>query len=416
MDRSPDRLLRVALLSYRAAPHSGGQGVYVRHLSRALAELGHEVEVLSGPPYPDLFPGVALTRLPSLDLYRPDDLFRTPAWSEFRSWIDVYEFGAMCVGRFPEPLTFSLRADAVLRRNGRFDVVHDNQSLGYGIWRAARRVPTVATIHHPIQIDHRLDLQHAADAKRRRALERWYAFTRMQRRVAPKLDAVIAPSDAARRDVVRDLGVAPERIRVVPNGVDSGLFRPLPHVAKVTGRIITTASADVPLKGQRHLIEALAKLRTERDADLVVIGPPSGDARREIARLGVDGSVRFEHDVDWSRLVELYAEAEVAVVPSLYEGFSLPAAEAMSCGVSVVATTAGALPEVVGVDGTAGILVPPGDAGALKQALADLLADGERRDRMARAARARAIQRFSWRRSAEGTVEVYRDALRVRGC
>ena len=405
--------LRIALLTYRGNPHSGGQGIYVRYLSRALVELGHSVEVFSGQPYPELDEGVVLTEVPSLDLYRQPDPFRRPKLSEFREWIDVLEYAAMCTAAFPEPLTYSLRTARLLRkRAGDFDVVHDNQCLGYGILDIARRVPTVATIHHPITIDHKLDRQ-AATLTRRLTLARWYAFTRMQKRVAPRVSRVITASATGKRDAAEELGVDPRRVTVVHNGVDTDLFKPMPDVERVPGRIITTTSADVPLKGLVYLIEALAKLRTERDAHLVVIGTPrpGGKVLQAIARFDVTDAVTFESNIDSLRLVELYATSEVAVVPSLYEGFSLPAAEAMASGVPVVATTGGSLPEVVGTEGETGILVPPKDVGALAVAIRELLDDPARRGGMGLAGRQRVLDMFTWSRAAEATATVYREAI-----
>ena len=405
--------LRIALLTYRGNPRSGGQGVYVRYLSRALTRLGHEVDVLSGPPYPALDEGIRLTRVPSLDLYRPEDPFRRPARSEFRDWIDVFEFAAMCTGAFPEPLTFSLRVARLLRgRTFDFDAVHDNQCLGYGILDIARRFPTVATVHHPVTIDHRLDRQ-SVTLGRRMSLARWYAFTRMQRRVAPRLASVVTASGTGSRDASSELGIDPARITVVHNGVDTELFRPLEDHARIPGRLITTTSADVPLKGLVYLIEAVAKLRTERDVHLVVVGRPRAGGRvlAAIEKFGVAGDITFESNVDGLRLTELYASAEVAVVPSIYEGFSLPAAEAMACRVPVVATTGGALPEVVGTDGSTGVLVTPRDVGALAGAIGTLLDDPARRAAMGTAGRARVLEKFTWERTAERMVEVYRQAI-----
>lgn len=400
------------MLSYRGHPHVGGQGVYVRHLSAALTELGHHVTVLAGPPYPDVPPPVSLTKVPSLDLYRPDEPFRRPHREEFRSAIDVVEYALMCTAAFPEPLTFGWRVARLLSgQSSAFDVIHDNQSLGYGLLALARRgVPVLATIHHPISFDKRIDLEAAPSLGRRMMLRRWYSFTRMQARVARRLPRLIAVSEASKRDVVSEFKVKPHRVGVIHNGVDPGLFRPLGEIARKPGRIITTASADLPMKGLSYLIEALAKIRTERPAELVVVGK-GGDAERVVAaakRWGVEDFVRIEGSVDALRLVELYAQAQVAVVPSLYEGFSFPAVEAMSCGVPVVATTGGALPEVVGDHEATGLLVPPGDAGALAAAIGRLLDDHQLRMRVGRAGRERVINRFTWRAAAQATAEEYR--------
>src|SRR5919206_824180 len=286
------RSLRIALLSYRSKPHSGGQGVYVRALSRELTQLGHRVEVFSGQPYPELDNGVPLTRLPSLDLYREPDPFRTPRLSEFRDWIDAAEWLTMCTAGFPEPLTFSLRAARVLLpRAHAFDVVHDNQSLGLGLLRLVHAgVPTVATVHHPVAIDRNLELAAAPSLRRRLTLRRWYAFTGMQARVAPRLDGITTVSENSRRDIETHLGVPADAIRVVPVGIDPDVFTPPPAGRpRDPSSIVVTTSADVPLKGLVHLLEAVAKLRTERAVRLTVVGSarPGGPAEAALDRLAL---------------------------------------------------------------------------------------------------------------------------------
>ena len=410
--------LRVALLAYRGNPHSGGQGVYVHYLSRELTALGHSVEVFSGQPYPDLPPGVPLVPVPSLDLYRATDPFRTPAREEFRDALDVAEFAMMCTAGFPEPFTYSVRARRALRgRRADFDVVHDNQGLGYGILGIARDgFPVVATVHHPITVDRTLELAHAESFRRRLSLRRWYGFLRMQKRVLRRVPRVITVSESSARDICAQMGARPEQLAVVPVGVDTALFRPLPEVARVPGRLMTTASADVPLKGLLPLLEALAKVRTERHAELVVVGQPRGGSLvpATIERLGLDGAVTIAGVVDTLRMVELYAEAEVAVVPSLYEGFSLPAVEAMACGVPLVTTTGGALPEVVGPHDHTALLVPPGDPGSLAAAIVRALDDADLRRRLGANGRDRVLERYTWRATARATVDQYRQA--IDGC
>jgi glycosyltransferase involved in cell wall biosynthesis len=408
--------VRVALLSYRSKPHCGGQGVYVRHLSRELVRLGHEVEVFSGQPYPELDEGVVLTRVPSLDLYREPDPFRIPRPREFRDLVDVEEFLTMCTAGFPEPRTFSRRAARLLaQRRDEFDVVHDNQVLGSGLLAVEdpERIglPMVTTIHHPIALDRRIDLA-AARGWQRLTLRRWYGFLRMQGRVARAARRILTPSESSARDVVAEFGVDPARVRVVLLGVDEG-FVP-PTAPRVPGRLLAMASADAPVKGVATLVEAFAKLRTERpglELLLVTRPQPGGRTDRLLDELGVRDHVRFVHGLDDAALVEVMGSAEVACVPSLYEGFSLPTAELMACATPLVVSRAGAIPEVVGPDGECADLVTPGDVGELATALAALLDDPERRARMGAAGRRRVRERFGWAAVARATAEAYAETV-----
>jgi glycosyltransferase involved in cell wall biosynthesis len=410
--------LRIALLSYRSKPHSGGQGVYVRALSRELTELGHRVEVLSGQPYPELDAGVPLTRLPSLDLYREPDPFRTPRPSEFRDWIDVAEWATMCTAGFPEPMTFSLRAARLLLpRAAEFDVVHDNQSLGWGLLRlVGAGLPTVATVHHPVAIDRRLELAAAPTLRRRLTLHRWYAFTGMQARVARRLDGVTTVSESSRRDIDAHMGLPADRVDVIPVGIDPDEFTPPPAgQARDTDSILVITSADVPLKGLVHLLEALAKLRTERPVRLTVIGTarPGGPADTALDRLSLRDAVRFTGAVPEAELIRLLQRASVVAIPSLYEGFSLPAIEAMACATPLVTTDAGALPEVVGPD--AGLRVRAGDVGELTAALKTVLDSASLAEKLGRAGRRRVLDLFTWRATAQRTADWYEQILERKG-
>ncbi|QBI52920.1 glycosyltransferase family 4 protein [Streptomonospora litoralis] len=410
----PDRALRVALLSYRSKPHCGGQGVYVRHLSRELAALGHDVTVFSGQPYPELDPGVRLEKVPSLDLYNDAAPFTTPPLRQWRDWIDVLEVATMWTAGFPEPLTFSLRALRELRaRSDEFDVVHDNQTLGYGqLGIRAAGLPMVTTIHHPITVDRRIEVEQARGWQRI-SKRRWYSFVRMQGRVARRLDPVLVPSRSSADDIVREFGVRRSAVDVVPLGVDTRCFHPRPAGARIPGRLVCVASADSPLKGVATLLRATAKLATERDVSLTVVSRPTpgGPTDRLVDELSLRDRVTFVNGIDDTELAEELARAEVAVVPSYYEGFSLPAVEAMACGTPLVASRAGAIPEVVGPDGEAARLTEPGDPEELAAAIGGLLADADARTAMSTAAWNRVQERFTWRAVAEATARRYTHAI-----
>jgi glycosyltransferase involved in cell wall biosynthesis len=404
--------LRIALVSYRSKPHCGGQGIYLRHVSRELAALGHHVEVFSGQPYPELEPGPLLRTVPSLDLYRDEDPFRRPGLREFRDWIDVLEFATMCTGAFPEPRTFGIRAVRELRaRKDDFDVVHDNQVLASGMLKIAEFLPLVTSIHHPISVDRRIELQ-AARGFSRLTKWRWYSFVRMQARVARKVGPIMTGSESSKADILRDFKVPPANVRVVPLGVDTRLFHPRP-APRVPGRLVAVASADSPVKGVATLLRAYAKLITEREAELILVSKltPDGPTAKLLSDLALDGKVKFVSGISDDELAELLASAEVAVVPSLYEGFSLPAVEHMASGTPLVASRTGALPEVVA---DAAVLVTPGDPEELAAALRGLLDSQAERARLSALALDRVAERFAWSAVARTTVAVYRRAIAVR--
>jgi glycosyltransferase involved in cell wall biosynthesis len=408
--------LRVALLTYRGNPFSGGQGVYVRHLSRGLRDLGHEVTVLAGQPYPDLDGDVELVRVPGLDFYSsfPPG---SGALRRIRRPIDLYEYAAATFGVFPEPLTFGVRAAPyLLSRRDRFDVVHDNQSLSYGLLALhLAGVPVAATVHHPIHIDRDYAIEAAESMGERLKIRRWYSFLRMQGVVARRLPMVITVSESSRRDTQRAFRIPPERLRTVYNGVDADRFAAPEDARRHPDRIVVVNSADQPVKGIAQLYPVLERLAAKRPIEATIVGEPrdrqATDA--ELRRRGLQGRVRFLGTVSHEELVRAYATSSVAVVPSLYEGFGLPAAEAMACALPVVAFDAGALPEVIGEDGEAGRIVPAFDQELMARAICEVLDDPDDAIRMGMAGRARVLKRFTWERASRETAALYEE---VRDC
>jgi glycosyltransferase involved in cell wall biosynthesis len=406
-----DAPLRIGLLSYRSNPFCGGQGVYVTHLARSLQQLGHHVEIISGPPDPMVPEGVSLTRLHGLDLYNPEDPFRMPSLSELSDPVNFLEWTGVSTMGFPEPFTFGIRAYHYLRnRIQSYDVIHDNQSLSYGVWLIGKRMPVVATIHHPITVDRALDIRASRSFVRKLKTMRWYSFIGMQKRVARSLGHIVTVSRFAMGDIIREFRMDESRFHVAPNGIDTKRFYPIPEIPREPGRIMVTNSADTPLKGLAHLLVAIRKMALTRDIHLVVIGSPRSDGMIEtlVRDLDLGDRVTFTGRVCHEELVRQYARASVAVVPSLYEGFGLPAGEAMACAVPVVSTTGGALPEVVG---DAGILVAPGDPRELADALCGLLDNPVRAAELGWKGHRRVRKRFTWENAARKTVDVYRMAI-----
>ena len=405
--------MKICLLCNRGNMYCGGQGVYLYYLSRELHRMGHEVHVIVGPPYPQVADGVIEHRVENLNIFE----FGFPKNDPFKIFtpLNLYDVAVTRVGKFPEMFTFSFRSYDKLRQimaEHKFDIIHDNQTLGYGnILMKSLGVPVVATIHHPLPIDKMTDLPyiHSIKARLRRIL--FYPFL-MQHMAASAMDRVITVSDDAAGEIHNSFKVPHKKMRVVYNGIDTEMFRPIEGIKKERNNIIIVTNTSDRKKGVLYLLRAVRDLRKEMDVKLTIVdrGLPDNEYTPMLVdRCGLNDCVEFTGKVSTEELVKYFNRAEVAVIPSLYEGFGLPAAEAMSCGLPVISTTAGALSEVVTAE--CGILVPPGDHEAIAAALKRLLSDeGLRRD-MGRAGRARVEKMFNWREAAQRTLDVYQEVL-----
>ena len=406
--------LRIALLGYRSNPFSGGQGIYIKYLASALAEAGHQVDVISGEPYPLLIdPRIRLIKLPGLNLFEADNHITALRPRHLRSATDTFEWLSMATGGFPEPYTFGRRVAEYLSNNGHhYDIVHDNQSLSWGVLGLQQSgLPLLTTIHHPITSDRDIALNHATDWRQRLLIRRWHHFLKMQNAVAGQLRHIVTVSECSKKDICRAFSIDPARIHVILNGIDGQTFRPEPQIARNPWQLITTASADAPLKGTQHLIPAFANLvKRYPKLKLVFIGKPKPGGRTEqlISRYQLAERIRFVHGISADEIRVLYASSSIAVVPSEYEGFGLPAGEAMACGVPLVSTTGGALPEVVG---DAGKIVPTKDPAALERAIGELLDSPAEREHFASAGRQRILAEFSWEKVAAEMTVLYQQII-----
>jgi glycosyltransferase involved in cell wall biosynthesis len=418
--------MRICLLTYRGNPYSGGQGIYVYYLSREFRRMGHEVEVIAGAPLPEVSEGVILHEVRSSSIYHPGSSFRKNL-ADVSNLVDLCELCASRLGVFAEPWAFSFRAYARLKelcKQRRFDIIHDNQGLGYGLLLMKRlKTPVIATIHHPLPIDRQADLEQATGFRQRWRIRRFYSFIRMQAFVARRLDRIIAVSESSAKDARLMFKVPDDRIRVIYNGIDTGIYDGNKDAGQSRDGLIMVANTDDRKKGVLYLLQALQLVRNDGAKLTIVddaarhssyiedVGPLPSYGSKLVKKLNLNGMVRFTGRLTREELAQHYAAARIAVVPSLYEGFGLPAAEAMACGTPVIATTGGALPEVVG---DAGMLVPPADADALAAAIKQLLNDQRAQQRMSEAGKKRVKQQFNWEQAAGRTLDVYREVLATR--
>jgi glycosyltransferase involved in cell wall biosynthesis len=418
--------MRICLLTYRGNPYSGGQGIYVYYLSREFQRMGHEVEVIAGAPLPQVSEGVILHQLRSSSVYHPGSSFRNNL-PKVNNPVDLFELCASRLGIFAEPWAFGFRAYAKLKelcKQRRFDIIHDNQGLGYGLLLMKRlNIPVIATIHHPLPIDRQADMEQANGFKDRWRIRRFYSFIRMQAFVARRLDRIITVSQSSAKDTRLFFKVHADKLRVVYNGIDTEIYNRNEQASQNRNGLIMVGNTDDRKKGVLYLLQALQLLREEGIKLTIVddaerhssyiedVGPLPSYGFKLVRKLNLDGMVHFTGRLTREELAQHYSAAKIAIVPSLYEGFGIPAAEAMACGTPVIATTGGALPEVVG---NAGILVPPGKADALAAAIKQLLNDAEMQRRMSEAGRKRVEEKFNWEQAATRTLEVYQEVLTTR--
>ncbi|MFL2698176.1 MAG: glycosyltransferase family 4 protein [Gammaproteobacteria bacterium] len=403
--------LSIGLLSYRSHPYSGGQGIYVKHLSRALVQLGHKVDIISGPPYPELSQGVNLIKIPSLNIFEEEDRLRSFKKSYLTRPLDLFEWLSVMSGGFPEPYTFGVRVREYLKKSlSNYDIIHDNQSLCYSLLDLQKEIPLVATIHHPITKDHKLELESTNNWKQRLSTNRWHGFLRMQKKVSPKLNKIITPSHSSKKDVFQEFRVLKENISVIHNGIDTKTFQEIPG-RKIKNRIITTASADVPLKGLKHLIKSLPQvISIYPETQLIVIGKarPKGETMNLIRKLNLSSYIHFKSNLDESEIVNLYSTSEIAVIPSLYEGFGFGAGEAMACGIPLISTLSGGLREIV-----EGVCkeIKPGSSDSIQEAILDLFSNPDEMKNLSKTGKKRIIENFSWEIAAKNYLEEYRSAI-----
>ena len=406
--------LKIAFLSYRSKPFSGGQGIYVKYLSKALYDLGHEIDVFSGPPYPDLDSKIKLVKIPSLGLYEKKSKFYDVNPIELLNPINLFEWLSVNSGGFPEPYTFGKRIKKILKQNlNKYDVIHDNQSLAYELLFFQKKKPLVTTIHHPISLDLSYQLQSTNDIFLKLLMRRWHSFLVMQKFVAKRLKKIVVPSNSSMDDIKDEFRVDKKKMERVMNGIDLNVFYPDSKIQKIPFKLVTVASADVPLKGLDYLLKALSDLaEVYSDISLSIIGEQKkgGHTERLIKKLNLEKRVNFFSNLTQEDLRKTYCEAELAIIPSLYEGFGFAAIEAMACGVPLISSSGGALPEVIK---DTGIIIPPKNVKEIYNSVDYLLSSPHIAKELAEKGLQRANSKFSWAAIAKKLEKVYYKEIEI---
>ena len=391
--------LKIAILSYRSAPFGGGQGIYIRDISRALSIVGHRIDVISGPPYPNLVDEINLIKLPGLDLFQTfsfKERLRIFYNIKNKKLVDFYEFISVLFGGFPEMRTFGYRANKFLKLSSHYDIIIDNQSLSYGILEIQKRFPLIEIIHHPISKDYKFEYETASSFLYKLSRHRWYSFLKMQKKVAKNINNIVTPSKNSKKDIVVDFGVNQKNINVINNGLDINIFIPYKNIKRDPFRLITTASADVALKGLDYSLRSLATLsKNFPEISLLVIGQlkKNGHTSRLIKDLGIEDRVLFKTALTKEEIAKEYASSSVAIVSSLYEGFGYPVIEAMSCEIPLIATNTSSIPELVGDFAT---IIPPMNENELSEAIKKILNNYEKYKKIAESGRHHIIENFNW--------------------
>ena len=393
------RNLKIAILSYRSAQFGGGQGVYVKDISYALSLMGYSVDVISGPPYPNLHHGINLIKLPGLDLFETfnfNDRCKKFFKKKNKSRFDFYEFISVLLGGFPEPKTFGIRANQYLRSNNDYDLIIDNQSLSHGMLEIQKRTPFIEIIHHPITIDYKYELQSSTKIKYKISRHRWYSFLKMQKKVAPNIKRIITPSISSRDGIIDEFKCNKVNISVINNGLDTNEFAPIENFSRNKYRLITTASADVPLKGLDYTLKALKILKNEfPKIHLIIIGKikKNGHTERFIKKLNLEENVIFKSNLSKLEIKELYASSSIAIVSSLYEGFGYPVIEAMSCEIPLIATNVSAIPELTS---NYAKLIEPKNSQMISNSVIEIFSNYPKYIEIAKKGRQHVIQNFNW--------------------
>lgn len=403
--------LKIALLSYRSDPFSGGQGIYIKNISEALHNRGHEITIFSGNPLPEVNKAIKVVRIETPGFFETfDSLERLKIFTSLeKNRLNFMDFFETFTGTFTEPVFFGER----LVKNkyfqetvDEFDIFHDNQSISSYPETVLKKL--VTTLHHPIHVDKEIDLTTEKSFLTRLSIKRWYSFLNFQKKNLKAVKKVISPSLSSKNDICRYFDYPSKNISVIWNGInlDDCKFH---QRESFNANFVTIISADVPMKNLKTVLKALYLLKQEGiNAKLTIVGDLREDNNKLIDRLGLTKEITYKSKLPRKQLIQSLNNADIGIAPSKYEGFGFPLVEMIATGLPVIVSDKASLPELAG---NAGLIFNSSDSNDLKEKMKELIENAALRNKVTENSKLRRDDFFGWDEYAKKLEDLYKEII-----
>ena len=403
--------LKIALLSYRSDPFSGGQGIYIKNISEALHDRGHEITIFSGNPLPEVNKAIKVVRIETPGFFETfDSLERLKIFTSLeKNRLNFMDFFETFTGTFTEPVFFGER----LVKNkyfqetvDEFDIFHDNQSISSYPEKVLKKL--VTTLHHPIHVDKEIDLTIEKSFLKRLSIKRWYSFLNFQKKNLKAVKKVISPSLSSKNDICRYFDYPSKNISVIWNGInlDDCKFH---ERESFNANFVTIISADVPMKNLKTVLKALYLLKQEGiNAKLTIVGDLREDNNKLIDRLGLTKEITYKSKLPRKQLIQSLNNADIGIAPSKYEGFGFPLVEMIATGLPVIVSDKASLPELAG---NAGLIFNSSDSNDLKEKMKELIENTTLRNKVTENSKLRRDDFFGWDEYAKKLEDLYKEII-----
>ena len=403
--------LKIGLLSYRSDPFSGGQGIYIKHVSEALQNRGHEITIFSGNPLP-----IVSNKIKVVEISTPGYFETFNSFERFKIFqaqektrLDLWDFIETFTGTFTEPIFFGdrlLQNTEFAKTADSYDVFHDNQSISN--YPDSINKKLITTLHHPIHVDRDIDLENESSFLRKLAIKRWYSFLNFQKKNLNKVKKIISPSKSSKKDICHYFQYPAEQISVIWNGIDLADYK-FHQRTSFNSEFVTIISSDVPMKNLRNILKALYLLKNDGlSAKLTIIGDLREDNKKLINDLDLNDLVSFRKKLPRNELIKILNASDIGIAASSYEGFGFPLVEMIATGLPVIVSDKASLPELAG---DAGLKFNSDDVSDLKDKMKELVKNHALRDKLANNSKVRRDAFFGWDEYAKKLEDLFEEII-----